>query len=290
MSKLYLAKISKEYPQQFERNFYAAGAKNDPWYGGIEPGDYVFPIFDSAVSKLWRVKEFTSQPNEINENGSVQFEVVRQFSPVRISSTFARYRFFQIDINIVNRLTKSTSSMARGFFPINTEPGCPALDDIDLSDTRSIYIALETHHQRPAYRENDLRILINNGNDLRIASIDIHKSGGFQKYDPLLNLYLERNEPDERYTLQELLDYAIQDKAEKKREYLKSVIDEIRKAGFFTVGSPIGLYDNILVGRKKTRSRTKGEDDSEGLATPDMAEDNETVGEVSEEFKEYDGQ
>src|SRR5690606_4833262 len=153
MSRLYFGKISKQYPQQFEKNFYAGGPKGNSWYGGMEVGDYVFPIYNSSVSKLWRVKRYNPEANEISPEGSIEFEVVKEFPSVPISTGFARYRHFQLDIMLLNRLTKSTASMDQGFFPINTEPQCPAPERIELRDTRNIFIAVENPTQKPDYRE-----------------------------------------------------------------------------------------------------------------------------------------
>src|SRR5690606_37904833 len=106
MSRLYFGKISKQYPQQFEKNFYAGGPKGNSWYGGMEVGDYVFPIYNSSVSKLWRVKRYNPEANEISPEGSIEFEVVKEFPSIPISTGFARYRHFQLDIMLLNRLTK----------------------------------------------------------------------------------------------------------------------------------------------------------------------------------------
>src|SRR5690606_5912212 len=255
MSRLFFAKISKEHPQQFEKNFYAGGKEGSSWYGGIKPGDYVFPIFNLSVSKLWRVKEFTTVPNEINPEGSVQFEVAREFEPVRISSVFARYRYFALNITKVNRLTKSMASTGTGFLEITREPWCPEPEKIDFNDTRNIYITTESTFREPPYRDRDLRVMIQDNMELQISSIDIFQDGKFEPYHPLYDLYLQKNQPDERYGLTELYEYAVQDNAEKKKEYIKSVIEEVKKNGYFVAGSPIGLYDNILVGRKKTRRK-----------------------------------
>lgn len=287
MSRLFFAKISREYPQQFERNFYAAGEEGSSWYGGIKVGDYVFPIFNFAVSKLWRVKEFTNAPNEISQKGSVLFDVVKEFEPVRISSVFARYRYFALNINKVNRLTKSMASTGTSFFEITREPGCPEPEKIDFNDTRNIYITTESPFREPPYRDRDLRVMLKDDKELRISSIDVFQDGKFEPYHPLYDLYLRKNAPDERYGLVELYEYAVQDNAEKKKEYIKSVIDEVKKNGFFVAGSPIGLYDNILVGRKKTRrKKDRDEPNADDAAASEIEEEVSTVAEEYVKFVE----
>lgn len=78
-----------------KKNFYAAGKEGNQWYGGIKVGDYVFPISNRGVSKLWRVKGYNIAPNEINAEGCVEFEVAKEFSEIPISAVFSRYRHFK---------------------------------------------------------------------------------------------------------------------------------------------------------------------------------------------------
>jgi len=281
MGKLYFGKISSKHPQQFDRNFYGGGDKNSTWYGGMQPGDYVFPVFDQAVSKLWRVKGFSSEPNEINKDGSVQFEVIKTFDPVPISTVFARHRNFVTDISIVNRLTKSMAKSANGFFPLKLEKDSPPPEKMDFSEVRNIYIAPEQPFREPAYKDGDLRVTLDGIENMKIASIDVYHAGKFTQYKPLWSLYEDRS-ATERYNLNELLQFAIQDQADKKKAYLKSVVDEVKKNGFFTVGSPIGLYDNVLVGRKKTKRKGGVKDEPED--SPDVDEE---VEEVDSAFEKY---
>jgi 5-methylcytosine-specific restriction protein B len=285
MSKLFLGKISSRFPQQFEENFYAAGKKGNSFYGGIEPGDYVFPSYDSSVSKLWRVKRYNPLPHELNPEGTVEFEVVRLFDEVPISVGFARYRHFVLNINLLNKLTKSTGKEGIGFYEIRREPGCPPPEGIDLLDKRNIYIALPQVSKAPVYKDGDIRVTLNNNVEMKIVSIDIYSAGEFRPYDPLVTLYNARNVENQRYSLTELYEYTITDQAEKKKEYLKSVIEEIKRVGFFTVGSPIGLYDNVLVGRKRTKSKKRGGEDD--IEEEIEVEEKESIEQIELDYKEY---
>lgn len=289
MSAIYLGKISKQFPQQFERNFYGGGKPDSTWYGGLKPGDYVFPIYNSYVSKLWRVKGFSSEPNEINQEGSIQFEVVKEYGEgIPISSSFPLYKYFSLDLILLNKIAKSTATEEKGFFVINTDEGCPIPERIDFTETRNIYIALANPFQPVNYKDGDIRIRINNNADLRIEAIETYKEGTFQPYQPLTKLYNEKNKEGERYTLKELYQFAIQDNAENKKEYLKSVMDELSKTGYFNVPRPIGFYDNILVGRKKTKSKKTGEEKLSGqLSAKDIDDDDDRSEELNEEFHEY---
>jgi 5-methylcytosine-specific restriction protein B len=290
MSRIFLGKISKNYPQQFEENFYAAGKKESSWYGGLEVGDYVFPSFNSSVKKLWRVKEFSDQPNPINPEGSVKFELIKEYKePIAIASTFARYKHFHLNLITVNKFTKSTASEKIGFYEIHCDDNCPPPEQIDFSESRNIYIALETPFKAIVFKEGDIRVLLGSKKNMKIDDIQIFTGGKFVTYDELLNLYKKRNKPDELYTLQELLEFAKNDGAIKKEKFLNAAIDEISKNGVFSVSSPIGLYDNLLVGRKRTQTGKKEEDVEEiniDNGDPDVDEF-ELTAEEFDEYKEY---
>ncbi|SDH07769.1 5-methylcytosine-specific restriction enzyme B [Aneurinibacillus thermoaerophilus] len=58
MGRIFFGKFGKDKPEQIEEKFYAAGPEGNPWYGGIKPGDYVFPIFNSKINVLWKVKGY----------------------------------------------------------------------------------------------------------------------------------------------------------------------------------------------------------------------------------------
>lgn len=254
MGRVFFGKISKRFPIQLEQNFYAAGPKDSSWYGGIEEGDYVFPIYQGKVSKLWRVVSFDKGPNPVNSEGKVNFEVIKEYTePISLVAKFVRYKHFHLDLNLLNKCIKSTVKV--GFFPISTTASCPSPENIDFDDSRNIFISLEQTFQDIPFKEGDLRVLVEGEKAIEIIEIQILKSGKFERYDTLQTLYLEKNKPEERYDLKKLLEFAIKDHATNKEKYLRAVIDGIQNKGYFKVNSPIKLYDNILVGRKKTKRR-----------------------------------
>lgn len=289
MNKIFLGKISKSYPQQFDENFYAAGGKDSSWYGGLEIGDYVFPSFNSSIKKLWRVKEFSNEPNPINSEGSVKFDLVKEYKvPVTIASGFARYKHFQLDLNTINKITKSTASEKVSFYEIHCDEDCPPADQIDFSEMRNIYIALENPLKSVNYKEDDIRILLSSKENMKIQDIQIFKGGKFITYTSLLNLYKQKNKENELYSLQELAEFAKLDTAVKKEKYLNATIDEIRNSGVFSVTSPIALYDNILVGRKRTPLGKKG-GDSPGDDEPEPpVSGTEEGGLTKEDFEDFE--
>ena len=248
---LYFGKFSSKYPEQIEGKFYAAGPEGTDWYGGIKPGDYVFPIYEGKVNRLWKVVGYRNRPNKINKDhpGVVEFEEIKVFSPVRLSDEFTRYRFFDMDLNLLNKSAKSVYGC--GFLPIKTDKGCPEPEDINISNNlRNIYVALDGTDLKVG--AGDIRITINNLIEKKITGIHVWDGSQFINYDILWDLYLERNIASERYSLDELYNYAQKDNATFKKQYLESVLKDLNEAGVFKVSNPIALYDNILVGRKRS--------------------------------------
>ncbi len=280
MSRLFLGKISKNYPIQFEENFYAAGKSDSKWYGGIKPGDYVFPIYNARVQKLWKVREYTDAPNIINKEGSVRFDVVKEFDAIPVAINFLRQKYYQLDLNVVNKSVKSAEA---GFFEIILTDGAPDPDKIDFKDIRNIYIVMNDAVSTPQYKDYDIRVVIDNSSEYRIDSIEICQKGKFSEYTPLTQLYKERNPEGERYSLNELLAYAEEDNASKKLKYIQSVIEDLKNNGYFFVQSPVALYDNILVGRK--RSAIKKAKDKE--IDEELVDDESIQEELSEDYNVY---
>ena len=249
---LYFGKIFEENKEQLDGGFYAAGDEGSSWYGGIKPGDYVFPIFKAKIDRLWIVKEYINLPNRINKTNSMvcKFEVVKLFKePVRLSVEFIKYRYFELDLNLLNKSSKSVKNC--GFLPIATSKDCPKVESIDFSNNlRNIYIVLDGINKQ--YKDGDIRILINNLDETRIIGIDVFDGAEFKAYKVLLNLYNDRNNENERYSLKDLYSYSQKDSATKKEKYLNAVLDVLNDIGIFTVDNPIELYDNVLVGRKRS--------------------------------------
>ena len=60
------------------------------------------------------------------------------------------------------------------------------------------------------------------------------------------------------YTIKELNNYALEDSATKKRSFLTTLIEELVSNGIMKISNPISLYDNLLVGRKRSSTTGKG--------------------------------
>ena len=285
MSNIFFGKISRQFPAQIEENYYAGGAKNSSWYGGIDIGDYVFPIYQGKVEKLWRVASFDDTPNRINQEGRVNFEVIKEYpEAVTISTKFIRYKHFELDLNLLNKSGKSTAMQKKGFFPIQTASSCPNPEDIDFNETRDIFIALEKTYKEASYKERDIRVLVNGQGELNIQEIQIYEAGRFSKYEPLDSLYLSRNQSGQRYNLKALLDFAVKDQATNKEKYLRAVINGIQNNGFFKVNSPVKLYDNVIVGRLRTKRKGRN---SGGITPLPPVIDSEPTSEDYESYQEF---
>ena len=250
MFRIFVGKFSKNHPDQIKEKYYASSKEGNPWYGGIEPGDYVFPIHQGIIDRLWKVKEYTNIKNKVNpeDDGVVTFEEIKTFEKFNFSE-FSRYKFFKHNLNMLNKCTKSVKNL--GFINISLFDDCPIPENIDFKDKINIYISIESADIK--YNIGDIRVLINNTNNAKITSIQRYNGTSFNIYNEMYELYTEKNE-DNQYTLRELKSWSQKDNAPKKNKYLSNVIDEIEQNGFFKVSSPVSLYDNILVGRKRSYS------------------------------------
>jgi len=102
------------------------------------------------------------------------------------------------------------------------------------------------------YKEGDIRVTIENIEEMKIKAIERYIDGQFSIYDEFNTLYENRNREDGKFSIRELNNYALQDNAPNKRKFLLNLIEELEKNGFMKVSNPISLYDNLLVGRKRS--------------------------------------
>jgi 5-methylcytosine-specific restriction enzyme B len=283
MGRIFFGKFGKDKPEQIEEKFYAAGPEGNPWYGGIKPGDYVFPIFNSKINALWKVRGYGEKPNRIHkeDNWVVFFDEVYKFEePVSVQK-FIKYPYFEYDINLLNKISRPT--MGCGFFEIKLSPDAPDNPTLyNFQNERKIFITLE--NTTIDAKENDINIIINH--ETQIVGIKIYQNGAWRPYFPLQNLYNEKNPI--KYSLNQLLKYAQEDIAPNKEKYIKSVLSELEDKGYFIVDNPIQLYENILVGRRKTPRTSSVNDVSNPREGEDLQHDDvEEYWEELEEYKKY---
>lgn len=249
MDNAFIGKFSTQHPEQIEQLFYAGGEKGSSWYGDIKEGDYIFPVYKGEISALWKFKGFGNKESSITKDitNVALFEEVRKYeTPIKLIAEFVRYKYFNLDLNLLNKSSKSVKGL--GFIPISVKEGCPPIEQIIFKNNYiNSYIALERGKVR--YNEYDVRVLVNE--DYKILDIQQFINGKFLRYDVLYNLYIEKNKDDERYSLKDLLEYANKDKAPNKKNYLGEAIMALKDDGYFKSPDPVKLYDNLIVGRKK---------------------------------------
>ncbi len=253
MKRLFLGKFSTKYPEQIEKKYYAAGEEGSSWYGDVKVGDYVFIGYGGKIVALWRAKQYTTMKNQVNptDDHVLQFEEIKTYKDVSITNDFGRYKHFKQDLNLVNKLAKSVRGL--GFIPITVDEKCPSAEEINFKgNTINIYIALEGANVQ--YKEGDIRVHINNLEEMKIEEIERFTGDTFEIYEELDALYRTRNQQEGYYSIKELNVYALQDHASKKRKFLTNLIEELQERGYCKVPTLVKLYDNVLVGRKKTKS------------------------------------
>lgn len=253
MAKLFFGKIGANFFEQKEEKFYAGGPVGSEVYCGIQPGDYVFPIYAGKVDALWRVREYGNKQSRLTRAnpGVVFFDEIKKLpEPLRLTTEFLRYKYFLPDLNLLNKSTKWV--IGKGFIPIALAKGHPHPEDMDIKrDLRRFFVSYPDTDL--SYKQGDVRVVISN--DLRIIDIVEFDGSSFVTLSSLYDLYLSKNPEGQRFSLDRLLDYSKIDEAVKKEKYLTSVLAELQNKGYFIASSPVALYDNILVGRKKSQKK-----------------------------------
>lgn len=71
------------------------------------------------------------------------FDVVKEYEDVSVTNDFTKYKYFVHNLDLVNKVTKSTKGL--GFIPIKTTDDCTSNpEDIDFKfGIINLYIALE---------------------------------------------------------------------------------------------------------------------------------------------------
>ncbi|MEI0737511.1 hypothetical protein VQ056_13970 [Paenibacillus sp. JTLBN-2024] len=286
MSKVYFGKFDSKRPHQIQEKYYAAGAKGSSWYGGIEPGDYVFVVTNANVIALWKVREYGHKVNPINPSDTgVVFS--KKSSGFRILYPSCNLLKVHISIWISTCLIKLTKLLqVTVSFPLRQPRRFPRkLGSAFFTSVRRYYVTLSS--QLPPVAENDIMVVIDNLVTSRIVGILEWKNGQSQPYASLQKLYEDKNSVNERYTLLQLLEFA-EEEAPIKRNYLKSVLNELEKQGYFVVDNPIRLYDNVLVGRRKTPiSKPNMEVGTEGKTPITHTVESSDIEDAPELFEQY---
>jgi len=289
MARIFLGKFSNKNPEQIQKRYYSAGAEGSIWYGEVKIGDYVFAAYEGRIIGLWRAKEYTQMKNSVNpqDDGVLLFDEIKSYEDVSVINDFTRYKHFIHDLNLVNKVTKMVKNL--GFIPITTTKDCPRPEDIEFKTSAvNIYIAFE--NAKVDYKNGDIRVTVTDIDEMKIAKIERIVEGKFVLYKELNDLYEERNKDDGKYSIRELNEYAVQDNATNKRKFLIELIATLEDSGFYKVSDVIKLYDNLLVGRKRSIESAHPPKHVNDKVPPDQgSEDEGAYSEVDDEYGELAG-
>lgn len=245
----------------------------DVWFGDLQIGDYVLPILDSKVDRLWRVRNFGTRKNPQGQDmKTAEFDVVKSYDPAVWFGEFNSCSYFEMDLNLLNKSAKSLRNL--GFVPIALTNDCPPFDQIDAQQSRRKVVIGFDGAFKDAFKQHDVFIILDDINNVNIVDIRIFQGDAFVHYDLLWNLYEQKNPRGERYSIRRLLEYAEQDEAPNKRAYLANLLDALGNEGYYAANKLVPLYDNLIVGRRVTPKIEavakpeitigKGKDETEG--------------------------
>lgn len=273
VAKVFIGKFGEARPQQIEEKFYAGGVEGSTAYNGMNIGDYIFPIYKGQIIGLWKVKNYGEKHDNSmkdDEIGSCFFEEILSFDdPLKIND-FNRLKYFNLDIIMLNKISKSTAKEKKGFFEITTNGNDIDFEDTNIKDNlRHIYISFEKC--KINLEEKDIVIIVDEG--YRINSIKILNNGVLEVYDKLMNLYLEKD--INRYSIMEKLKIS-ESKNKSKNNFLKNVVNELNSKGYYEVENLISMYDSIFI----TNDSSKGKEVKN-------KEDNIKINENQESYGNY---
>ncbi|MDU5105786.1 AAA family ATPase [Clostridium sp.] len=257
---IFIGKFSSNFENgkfdQIKEKCCIGGKEGSRWYNGLSIGDYVFPIKDSLISFLWKMNGYGKK----NINGKIEdvalFDEVKEFDPPISLDTFIKYKYFNLDINLLNKIKKKTKGY--GFHKVDYLKPSEEIEKINFKGSeRRIFIAKENRTLK--LNDSDIVVKIDNSELKNIIGFYIFVNNELSEYKPLMDLYKEKNKV--KYSLKELLKFSSteNDNARNKRSFLTSLINELDTNGYSEVNNPVNLYDNIIVGRKVSPS-TKIED------------------------------
>jgi len=252
MSKVFVGKFQKD--DQLDKNYYRVKTEyfsaRPNHFGGLEVDDYVLPIRGATIEKLFQFKGF--QTSEAYTDAL--FSVVRTYTPaLSLSGNITNCRFFQPDMNLLNKAIKSTKGL--GFVPLTLEPKSPDVPEIDFNKSkRRFFVCISKKlNSRSFFKPSDICVVVSDSESREITDIVEFDGQSFNQQECFWKLYLEKTDNGkERYSLQELLNFASdkKDNAPNKYRYLTAILDVIETDGIFTADSAVALYDNVIVGRK----------------------------------------
>ena len=245
---------------QLDKNYYRIDTLDenfrDKHFGGLAAGDYVLPMQRGMVSKLFKFTGFET----INNNIEAKFDVVKNYEKEITFSKLCFCKYFEPDLVLMNKAAKATKGV--GFHKLKMADDSPPYDKIDFfKDVRRYFVCLEEKLSDTTYfKQSDICVVISDyekGNIVNIVEFNGHE---FNRQDTFWNLFTEKVEQSKKqYSLRELLVFADakNDNAPSKEKYLKSVLKALSEEAVFSVDKVVALYDNVIVGRKRTATPKK---------------------------------
>lgn len=210
------------------------------------------PVKAGTIEKLYIFDKFEKNEAFID----AKFNVVTVFDPkLALIGNIGCCKYIQPDMNLLNKAIKSTRGV--GFIPIALEENSPDIPEIDFHNSkRRFFICLKSKLEQVAFfKPSDICLVVTNAEKGSIVDILEFNGQSFSRKDVLWDLYQEKTDKGRtKYSLVELLAFADKknDDAPNKHKYIASVLSELAADDFFAVDSPVALYDNVIVGRKKS--------------------------------------
>lgn len=192
---------------------------------------------------------------ETNEtNIEAKFRVVQVYEPkLALTGNIVSCKYFQPDLNLLNKAIKSTRGV--GFIPVMLEETVPKYQKLTLIN--------QNGDSLPAKKIGTgcfLSLLISAWLfqiwKLQVSKIFWNSMVNRSVEKMLWDLYLTKtSNGNEKYSLRQLLEFANEKNDDVlKINYITSLLSELDSESIFPVDSPISLYDNVIVGRKRSAS------------------------------------
>lgn len=181
---LFFGKISTKYDIQQISGGYYKSDKNSSWFGGIQIGDYAFIIGGGKI-QLWQAREWGQKDGQ----DCLYFDIIFKEVPIRIKE-FVAFKFFELNVNLIIKTTKSTAKEYKAFFKITLgqEFSEDLLLDLDTYKDKSNYRAINLLSSKNMVQSNTYNIqLYFEDSDLKIAPI--------KHSDPLITNNFRNNLP-----------------------------------------------------------------------------------------------
>ena len=263
MNRVFIGKF--KYGDQLEKNYYrhegSTITDHEYHFSGLEVGDFILPVREAKVSKLFKLTGFEAIDGDFGVEA--KFEIVKTFDPAISLATVCFCKYFQPNMVLMNKAVKSTRGI--GFHQIQLESTCPSISDIEFNkDKRRYFICTKKKTLDVSFfKPSDICVVIEDKTTTAISDIVEFNGQMFNQHPAFFALFQHKiAESEKQYTLKELCELASpkHDDAKMKENYLRAVISSLEEDEIFSVDNIVSLYDNLIVGRKRTTKQKKQND------------------------------